>query len=110
MFKNSIGRRDFIKGLAGSAVTALPLVPAVLTGDTLQAKSGASGSGEGVTSKEPWFLKADPSWVDKLSQPQHEILFEFDMKIPMRDGVSLSANIWRPKVPGRFPIVYVHLA
>jgi len=29
-------------------------------------------------------------------------------KIPMRDGIKLSANIWRPKVDGKFPVTYLH--
>src|SRR5437762_3930824 len=111
MLKDPIGRRDFMKGLAGAAAGALPIVPAALAAEPCAAKRGAGDSSNGSTYGEPWFVRADPSWVNKLSQPQHEIQFEFDMKIPMRDGVMLSANIWRPKVEGgKFPVVYVHLA
>ena len=105
MLKDPIGRRDFMKGLAGAAAGALPIVPAALAAEPCAAKRGAGDSSNGSTYGEPWFVRADPSWVNKLSQPQHEIQFEFDMKIPMRDGVMLSANIWRPKVEGKFPVV-----
>ena len=54
-----------------------------------------------------WFVRNDPSWVDKLSQPQYEIKFEFDLKVPMRDGVKLSANIWRPDAEGKFPVIFM---
>lgn len=56
-----------------------------------------------------WFVRNDPSWVGKLSQPEHEILFEHDVKVPMRDGIKLSANIWRPKSEGKYPIIFVYL-
>ena len=39
-------------------------------------------------------------WTDK---------FEFNVKkVRMRDGINLSANIWRPDAAGRFPVVYMH--
>ncbi len=43
-----------------------------------------------------------------LSQPTHDIMFEFDVKVPLRDGVELSANIWRPKAPGKYPVVLMY--
>src|SRR5262249_52783338 len=87
----------------------LRMVPATPAEEMSRLTPDANKPGRGA-SKEPWFVTADPSWVDKLSQPQYEILFEFDVKIPMRDGIALSANIWRPKAEGKFPVVYVHLA
>jgi len=114
MFKDAIGRRDFMKGLAGAAATTLP-IPAALAAESMAAESPVAkpepeNAGNGGSRGEPWFVRADPSWVDKLSQPKYETIFEFDMKIPMRDGVKLSANIWRPKSEGKFPIVYLHYA
>jgi putative CocE/NonD family hydrolase len=32
-------------------------------------------------------------------------LFEQDVKVPMRDGVQLTANLWRPKAEGRYPVI-----
>ena len=58
---------------------------------------------------DTWFVRNDPSWVDKLSQPRYDILFEHDVKVRMRDGVRLSANIWRPKAEGKFPIIFVYM-
>jgi uncharacterized protein len=31
-----------------------------------------------------------------------------DARVPMRDGISLSARIWRPSAAGRFPVVMQH--
>ena len=101
MLKEAIGRRDFMKGLAGAAASALPIVPASLAVEQpLTTLDAGKSTGKGLGT-EPWFVRADSSWVDRLSKPQHEIMFEFNMKIQMRDGVSLSANIWRPKAEGR---------
>ncbi|MCC6819307.1 MAG: CocE/NonD family hydrolase, partial [Verrucomicrobia subdivision 3 bacterium] len=33
------------------------------------------------------------------------LIFEPDVKVPMRDGVQLAANIWRPKAEGRYPVI-----
>ena len=66
-----------------------------------------SSLGQDVPS-HTWFVRNDPSWVDKLSQPQYEIKLEFDVKVLMRDGAKLSANIWRPKAEGKFPVIFMY--
>lgn len=35
----------------------------------------------------------------------HPLLIENDVAIPMRDGVELSANVFRPQAEGRFPVI-----
>ncbi len=40
-----------------------------------------------------------------LSAPTHETMIEYEVRVPMRDGVFLAANIVRPKAAGRFPVV-----
>ncbi len=37
------------------------------------------------------------------SQPTHEVKVERNVRIPMRDGVSLAAEIYRPDAEGKFP-------
>jgi putative CocE/NonD family hydrolase len=39
------------------------------------------------------------------SQPVHQVKIEFDRRIPMRDGVTLSADVYRPDASGRFPVI-----
>ncbi len=39
------------------------------------------------------------------SKPVHEVKVEFDRRIPMRDGVTLSADLYRPDADGRFPVI-----
>ncbi|MFN0178344.1 MAG: CocE/NonD family hydrolase [Gemmatimonadales bacterium] len=44
-----------------------------------------------------------------LSQPTHATVTDYEVKVPMRDGVHLVANIVRPKSPGRFPVVVSYI-
>ena len=37
--------------------------------------------------------------------PQNEVIVERGVKVPMRDGVVLRADIYRPKQDGRFPVL-----
>ena len=47
-----------------------------------------------------------PGWQDALSRPTHSNI-RFNMHgVTMRDGVILSAAVWRPDVTGeRFPVI-----
>ena len=38
-------------------------------------------------------------------QPNYDVEMRLDVKVPMRDGVGLSADIYLPKTQGRFPTV-----
>jgi len=42
-------------------------------------------------------------WQKKLSQPVYGITEERDVYVPMRDGVRLAINVFRPDSPGKFP-------
>ncbi|MCE5271996.1 CocE/NonD family hydrolase [bacterium] len=37
--------------------------------------------------------------------PQYRVKAEFDVKVPMRDGVLLSADVYRPDTAGTFPVI-----
>jgi uncharacterized protein len=45
--------------------------------------------------------------VAPLAQAQQPFRVQFGVQTPMRDGVSLSADIWLPKEPGRYPSILV---
>ena len=47
------------------------------------------------------------SQAAELSQPTYEVKVEMDVKVPMRDGVQLSTNIYRPDAPGQFPVILI---
>jgi len=42
-----------------------------------------------------------------LSKPTHRVRIENDVRVPMRDGVTVSVDIYRPDEPGRFPAILV---
>ena len=42
-------------------------------------------------------------WRDVLSKPKYSLKLEKDVKIPMRDGVLIATDIYRPDADGQFP-------
>jgi putative CocE/NonD family hydrolase len=42
---------------------------------------------------------------NKLSRPTYTVRTEHNVRIPMRDGVELSADIYRPAADGKFPVL-----
>ena len=45
------------------------------------------------------------SQTKELSGQVYKVIEEMDVKVPMRDGIRLSTNIYRPDGPGRFPVL-----
>jgi putative CocE/NonD family hydrolase len=45
----------------------------------------------------------EKDWHEKISQPKYEIVLEEDVWVPMRDGVRLCVDLYRPKANGKFP-------
>ena len=51
-------------------------------------------------------LQAEPAaWKKLLSQPEYEPSTLIDARVPMRDGVELSADVYLPAREGRWPVV-----
>src|ERR1700733_8121624 len=101
---NSWSRREFLR-VAGTGSVALSSAAAAANrGDAPSTPNLNDGN------RTPWFLRDDLPWKGKLSKPEYEgkLRFEFDAKVPLRDGVHLSANIWRPDAPGNFPVVLMY--
>jgi uncharacterized protein len=40
-----------------------------------------------------------------LSVPMFEMESEYDVPVPMRDGIALRADVYRPTTPGRYPVL-----
>ena len=40
-----------------------------------------------------------------LSEPRHAVTTDFEVKVPMRDGIHLAVNVVRPSAPGKYPVV-----
>ena len=47
------------------------------------------------------------TFAEELSQPVYDVIEELDVKVEMRDGILLSANIYRPDAEGRFPALLI---
>ncbi len=47
------------------------------------------------------------AWMSGTSGFAVEIRRQFDVRVPMRDGVTLSADVWMPAAPGRYPVILV---
>src|SRR6266704_1833800 len=39
------------------------------------------------------------------SEPSYRVRAQINVRIPMQDGVTLSADVYRPDVAGRFPVL-----
>jgi len=43
-----------------------------------------------------------------LSEPRHAVATDYEVQVPMRDGVRLAVNVVRPRAPGRYPVVLLY--
>lgn len=43
--------------------------------------------------------------ADSAATPAYDVEYELNVRIPMRDGTALSADIFRPKADGKFPVL-----
>ncbi|HYB27990.1 MAG TPA: CocE/NonD family hydrolase [Solirubrobacteraceae bacterium] len=41
----------------------------------------------------------------RLSTPEYEMTHDFDVEAPMRDGINLLTDVYRPDAEGRFPVL-----
>jgi hypothetical protein len=53
--------------------------------------------------KEEREMKNKKDWHKLVSQPKYDIVLQEDVWVPMRDGIRLSVDIYRPKAKGKFP-------
>ena len=42
-----------------------------------------------------------------LSQPEYEVVLDRNVGVPMRDGIELATDIYRPDKPGQNPLILV---
>ncbi len=52
-------------------------------------------------------LRAPQESDPKLSKPEFEVVEDRGAKVPMRDGINLSADVFRPKADGKFPVIVI---
>ena len=51
------------------------------------------------------FLRPSTKYEGRVSPPRFEVAVDRDVRIPMRDGVHLGADVYRPVTPGRYPVI-----
>jgi putative CocE/NonD family hydrolase len=52
-------------------------------------------------------LRQPPAPATGISVPEHEVTVDSNVGVPMRDGISLATDIYRPAAEGRFPVILV---
>ncbi|WP_018133056.1 CocE/NonD family hydrolase [Effusibacillus pohliae] len=86
-------------GKWGAVLSVLTGVAALLgPGQTAQAELAGTGIPAATA-------VAAGAWEAYDRPAQYAVLTETDVKIPMRDGVILAANVYRPNAPGTFPVI-----
>ncbi len=91
--------RKFIAGLPGVDITLW-----VDKKDRLYLADVPSQSAAYVREGYEILLKK-PVTDPLLSAPEYEIVTQANVGIPMRDGIKLSTNIYRPQAEGKFPVI-----
>jgi putative CocE/NonD family hydrolase len=56
-----------------------------------------------TSAQQPSPVSHDPA---QLSQPQYPVRMQHNVKVRMRDGVELSADLYLPDAPGGFPTIF----
>lgn len=56
-------------------------------------------------SKAPVKREPRPTDAKHLSQPKFDLVVEKDVEIPMADGAKLCADVFRPRTPGKVPVI-----
>ncbi len=60
-----------------------------------------------ATSSEGRSIVDRGPWRAQLSQPTHEVVHETGLRVPMRDGIELAADVYRPAGEGKFPAILI---
>ena len=82
--------------------TPLLAVFAIAIGLVLQLRSDA-GQDQHARSSRPLQHFDETT----LSKPTHRVRIENDVRVPMRDGITVSVDIYRPDASGRFPSILI---
>jgi len=45
------------------------------------------------------------AWRLGIPQPKYSVVMDENVMVPMRDGVRLASDVYRPDAPGRFPVI-----
>src|SRR5439155_16587438 len=98
MNKSQLNRRDFLQKATGTAGLTVAATAVPLSSDN----SGVIASSADVVETKS---SQPESWKELLSKPDHDVRTMIDVKIPMRDGVRLSGNVFLPQKAGKWPVI-----
>jgi putative CocE/NonD family hydrolase len=116
VLEGSLEKRDAVERVVGGRDVAftryiygLPGVDVTLYVDEAgRVVFGDVPAQHGAYVREGYEALLRPAAVDStLSQPRHDVTLERDVAVPMRDGLALATDVYRPKDPGRFPVILV---
>ncbi len=85
---DGINRREFLGGAGGMMLAAI---------------AARSASGDSGTARRGFSDQTEQSTHTRPSGQHYPVKPRFNMKVPMRDGVKLSVDLYRPNAPGKFP-------
>jgi putative CocE/NonD family hydrolase len=69
---------------------------------------GIAAAGMAAAQNAPKAQASAPRYDEAaLSKPTYRVLMEANVRVPMRDGVTLASDIYRPDAPGKFPAILV---
>src|SRR5438105_1130389 len=51
--------------------------------------------------------RAQSAGALRVSDATYKVKLQYDVKVPMRDGVKLSTDIYRPDAPGQFGVIVI---
>ncbi|MFM9970124.1 MAG: CocE/NonD family hydrolase [Burkholderiales bacterium] len=56
---------------------------------------------------QQYFTVGETKVANAYGHPKdYKILLEKDVRVPMRDGIGLYANVFRPAAPGKYPVIF----
>ena len=70
--------------------------------DTIEIRTNRHRNRSGADTRE-WIVAKTKKRAAEGSQPVHSLQMEYDVMVPMRDGVRLGVDITRPQENGKFP-------
>src|ERR1700733_13394837 len=47
------------------------------------------------------------AFISNFPQPKYRVVADWDIKVTMQDGTKLATDVYRPKAPGKYPVILV---
>ena len=101
--RNRPSRRKFLAGAALGGAAAIAMARAARAQTSAPTTPGAAAGGKDAGAPQE-FTVGSTRAANLYGHPKDSaIVLERDVRVRMRDGVTLLANVFRPKAPGKYP-------